>query len=362
MRSLWIGMAIWLMSFATFCGIVYIHERDMVIDAVNQNFQHEAPLWADSIMVVNEVYYYSSGENRRRATYPLYLTDKYGSYEIAAKFHYHPDYTIQDRLRLTSTMLGDRECIYDVSLVNRVWASTLQREGLHVETAIELYYRKLREMFPTPDSLNKQAKVFRLESHPFDYEGSIKTDTVGIGICDQGQLVGHVTISPSFIMEWMRQKIQMGIIVWIVLGIIGISIFYAELLLMKQRHVIVPIGTSYLNLKTRGLTYKDGTTRVIGKIPYAILTTLLEAEGNQVSQKTIVDAHWPKIDSEDQRNNLNVTNKRLRDILNDPKHLALVNDRENIILTEKMNWLDRRIRTFRFVYFVIRKQIELEGI
>lgn len=360
MRPLWIGVAVWLTTFAIFYGMVYVHERDVVIDAVNQNFQREAPLWVDSIMVINEEYYYSSGGKRQRPTATLRFTDKYGSYEVAAKFHYHPDYTIRERLHLTSTMLGDRDCLYDVPLVNRVWTSTLQREGIHVETAVELYYRNLREMFPTPDSLNRLAEVFRMESHPFDYEASVRTDTVGIGICDQGQLVGHVVISPSFIMERMQKNVRVGIVVWMIFGIMGLAMFYAEFLLMRQRHVIVPIGTSFLNLKTRGLTYKDGTTRIMGKIPFAILTTLLEAEGRKVPQKTIIDAHWPKIDAEDQRNNLNVNNKRLRDILNDGKHLVLVNDREYIILNEKMNWVESRLRTLRFVCFVMRKQIVIE--
>ena len=103
-----------------------------------------------------------------------------------------------NRILQTSTLDGifdgDTEDYNYLFIADSVWNRQLREHGYDVEAFLLLSIKDCYEMFPRRDSLATNLRASLFSVHNLSGKDYFVTDSVSLGICDQGYISSHVYV------------------------------------------------------------------------------------------------------------------------------------------------------------------------
>lgn len=202
--------------------------KESVYREVNRIFGEESVHWIDSIIEINDqldISYYDRREYRAKKLH-ISITEE-DTVIIPCKFFHPKDHEVFSRkIAETAAILdGGEKNGYDFTIVDSLFQRSLRSAGIEAELALELYVKNLAEMFPTEDSeaklaielhakglmntfsvrdsMNADAPIRHIYKSK-ELDGGVPTDTVGLGICDQGKMVAKTKVSAATLLARME--------------------------------------------------------------------------------------------------------------------------------------------------------------
>lgn len=164
----------------------YCDSREAVQNRINEQFREAVPHWGDSIYAIRNYpswgRYHSKAYARKTKTTVITEGD---TVVISARYFLPKEYDEYQRRCSESALMYCK--YYTPGISDTLFSNLLKSMGIEAEAATELYVKNQKEMFPTEDSMNVNAPI-REVLIAKRVEGFV-TDTVGIGICDQGLMV-----------------------------------------------------------------------------------------------------------------------------------------------------------------------------
>lgn len=232
--------------------------KESVYREVNRIFGEESVHWIDSITEINDqldISYYDRRKYRAKKLHILIYEDD--TVIIPCKYFHPKEHEVFSRKTAETAAIfdGGEKNGYDFTVVDSLFQRSLRNAGIEAELALELYVKNLTEMFPTEDSEAKLAIELR-DKGLFDtslikndmnadapirhiykskeLDGGVPTDTVGLGICDQGKLVAKTKVSLLTLLERMEmwnmwQNLVLGILLLSYIVVWGRKKYYRSL-------------------------------------------------------------------------------------------------------------------------------------
>ena len=201
---------------------------------------------------------------------------------------------------------------YSPILTDSLFSNLLADMGIEGDAATELHVKELKEMFPTADSMNVNAPIREvlIARH---VEG-FATDTVGIGICDQGLMVGKVALERSTIRSGMRWIAWRQVLLLLVMAVLYIVILYVRKAMTYLQGVHL-IGNTCIDFNTATLHHRNGDTVTLTATREALLRMLIEAAPEyMLTKEQICHDIWQR-DAKDGQALYNVAVSELRSYL-----------------------------------------------
>ena len=232
--------------------------KESVYREVNRIFGEESVHWIDSIIEINDqldISYYDRRKYRAKKFHAIISEED--TIIIPCKYFHPKDHEVFSRkIAETAAILdGGEKNGYDFTIVDSLFQRSLRSAGIDAELAIELYVKDLAEMFPTEDSESKLAVELHAKGlmntfsvrdsmnadapirHIYkskELDGGVPTDTIGLGICDQGKLVAKTKVSLLTLLERMEmwnmwQNLVLGILLLSYIVVWGRKKYYRSL-------------------------------------------------------------------------------------------------------------------------------------
>lgn len=291
----------------------YRATRSEIRNDINVSFRKLAPLWPDSINRIKDIFRcgsYNTDYYKKRN--PKRFVWAKGDVTISPNFC-HPQ-RMEDYFRVKdATALMNTED-YDLHIVDSLWNGVLHRAGHPVAATVTLDAKDLREMFPTPDTLvTEGVTVKHYESRPHPTASYWETDSVAIGICNHGVLVGRVDISMGYIasvMPWWTYEHTL----LVTLMVLATLYFLWQNLVWKfKRTNKLWMGCSMLDAETGVMiSLESGKTTKLSKFNLEFLSKISETPQRELSKQVICDMFWPKREQKGCTSNYNTFVSRLR--------------------------------------------------
>ena len=275
----------------------YRDSREAVCESINERFREEVPYWGDSILSIRDIPRWGrhSSEAYARKTETKIIggmgfSNGVDTVVISARYYLPKTYgEYQHKNYETSLMLCEE---YEIALTDSFFSNLLTSMGIEGEAATELHVKNLKEMFPTADSMNVNAPIREVlvAKH---VEGFV-TDSVGIGICDQGLMVGKVAVSRHTVLAHMRwvSRWQIALILLLAAGYAVAA--YCQKTVARLRSMKI-IGNTCIDLDANVIRYWDGTTQPLTPTKSALLSMLADAAPDyRLLKEDICQAIWQR--------------------------------------------------------------------
>ncbi len=291
----------------------YRATRTEIRDDINMSFRQLAPYWSDSITKILDeprLYTYDTEHYKKRNVKRFVWAE--GDVSISPDL-FHPE-QLDDYLVISdATALMTTED-YDLQIVDSLWNGVLRRAGHRVTATVTLDAKDLREMFPMSDTLvTEGVTVKHYESRPHPTASYWATDSVAIGVCNHGILVGRVDMPTSYIasvMPWWTYEHTL-LVVLMVLAVL--YLLWQNFLRSFKQADKLWVGCSVLDSKTGVMiSLQSGKTTKLSKYNMEFLLKILESPRHELSKQTICDMFWPKREWKDCVSNYNTFFSRLR--------------------------------------------------
>lgn len=277
----------------------FVEGKESVYREVNEMFQKESVHWIDSILKINNQPAYSNYNRQKyinKKVHRLITADD--TIFISCKFFHPEDHSIFSRkIAETAGIIGGAgRSGYDLTLVDSLFYRSLISVGIEAEVAVELYTRSLLEMFPTKDTMCADAPI--RNSYIIKSFDGVPTDTVGIGICNHGKLVGRTRISTSTAFAsmawWGRwQTLIVCILFLMYLTLWGRKKYYYSL--KPYIDNIYILGNTCFDFNNRIVVYWNGKCRRMIGNKIQFLKILVEsAPAYKLLKEDVCKAMWKR--------------------------------------------------------------------
>ena len=188
----------YLLIFVAVYSIGYIAEynnsRRDIENNINELFKISSQSFNDSIRNIKNIFlYYTFDSKHLEKRKDMICVSEEGELRISRDLINIENPQEYKKKQLQSIMLDDKED-YDLYVADSIWNNQLRASGYDVEAILLLSARKLKDMFPRRDSLDLSKKVPFMSVHHLGGKEYFVTDSVGLGICNQGCIVSHVHI------------------------------------------------------------------------------------------------------------------------------------------------------------------------
>ena len=275
----------------------YRDSREAVCESINERFREEVPYWGDSIYIMRNLPHWgrSSSEAYARKTETKIIGDLgfsngVDTIVISARYYLPKTYREYQHKNGESVLIWHGE--YSPVTTDSFFSNLLTSMGIEGEAATELHVKNLKEMFPTADSMNVNAPIREVlvAKH---VEGFV-TDSVGIGICDQGLMVGKVAVSRHTVLVHMRwvSRWQIALILLLAAGYAVAA--YCQKTVARLRSMKI-IGNTCIDLDANVIRYWDGTTQPLTPTKSALLSMLADAAPDyRLLKEDICHAIWQR--------------------------------------------------------------------
>ena len=289
----------------------YSDSKVEVYELINECFREEVPHWLNSISNILQIPQgglYDRLESVRRTKTTIFSAKD--TVEISVRYFPRTDYEWWLRKNLESLLI--RGNLYDSTLADSLFDNLLTSLGIEAEVATELHVKDLKEMFPTADSMNVNAPIREVLAAKH-VEGFV-TDTVGIGICDQGLMVGKVAVSRHTVLGHMRwvSRWQIALILLLVAGYAVAAYCLKTVARLRSMKII---GNTCIDLDANVIRYWDGTTQPLTPTKSALLSMLADAAPDyRLLKEDICRTIWQR-DAKDGQALYNVAVSELRSYL-----------------------------------------------
>lgn len=275
----------------------YRDSKVAVQDRINEQFRGAVPYWGDSIYIMRNLPHWgrSSSEAYARKTETKIIGDLgfsngVDTLVISARYYLPKTYREYQHKNGESVLIWHGE--YSPVITDSFFNNLLTNMGIEAEAATELHVKDLKEMFPTADSMNVNAPI--REVLTARHVEGFATDTVGIGICDQGLMVGKVAVSRHTVLGHMRwvSRWQIALILLLAAGYAVAA--YCRKTIAHLRSMKI-IGNTCIDLDANVIRYWDGTTQPLTPTKSALLSMLADAAPDyRLLKEDICQAIWQR--------------------------------------------------------------------
>lgn len=304
----------------------YRSTRSEIRDEINTSFRQLAPYWPDSITkILDEPRWYTYDTEHYKKRNIKRFVWKDGDVRISPNL-FHPE-RLEDCITITDSSDLMNVEKYDLKIVDSLWNGVLHRAGHPVTATVTLDAKDLREMFPTPDSLVTEGvtvKHYESRMHPTDSYWT--TDSVAIGICNHGILVGRVDIPASYVASTMPWWTYEHTLLVLLMGMAAMYLLWQNLVWNFKRSDKRWLGCSMLDAKTGVIiSLESGKTCKLSKNNLEFLLKILDSPRHELSKRDICDLFWPKRELKECSSVYNTFTSRLRAELATIDHTIEVN-------------------------------------
>lgn len=287
--------------------------RSEIRDEINTSFRQLASSWSDSIIkIVDEpiLYTYDTEHYKKRNVKRFVWAE--GDVSVSPNL-FHPE-RLDDYLVISdATALMTTED-YDLHIVDSLWNGVLHRAGHPATATVTLDAKDLREMFPTPDTLATEGvTVKHYESRPHPTASYWATDSVAIGICNHGILVGRVDIPMGHIASAMPWWTYEHTLLVTLMVLATLYFLWQNFVRNFKRTNKLWMGCSVLDAETGVMiSLESGKTTKLSKFNLEFLSKISETPQRELSKQAICDMFWPKRELKGCTSNYNTFISRLR--------------------------------------------------
>lgn len=289
----------------------YCDSKEAMQSRINEQFREAVPHWGDSIYAIRNYpswgRYHSKAYARKTKTTVITEGD---TVVISARYFLPKEYDEYQRRCSESALMYCK--YYTPGISDTLFSNLLKSMGIEAEAATELYVKNQKEMFPTADSMNVNAPIREvlIARH---VEGFV-TDTVGIGICDQGLMVGKVALERSTIRSGMRRIAWRQVLLLLFMAVLYVVILYVRKAMAYLQGVHL-IGNTCIDFNTATLHHWNGNTVTLTATREALLRMLIEAAPEyMLTKEDICRTIWQR-DVKDGQALYNVAVSELRSYL-----------------------------------------------
>ena len=261
-----------------------VHER------INERFVEEVPNWLNTISNILQMpqggVYDRLESVRKTKTTILSAKD---TVEISVRYFPRTDYEWWLRKNLESVLVSN---MYDSTIADSLFSNLLTSMGIEAEATTELHVKELKEMFPTEDSMNADAPIREVLAKKH-VEGFV-TDSVGIGICNQGVMVGKVAVNRHTVLAHMRwvSRWQLALILLLAAGYAVVA--YCRKTMAGLRNIKI-IGNTCIDFDANVIRYWNGTTYPLTPTKSALLSMLVDsAPDYRLQKEDICQVIWQR--------------------------------------------------------------------
>ena len=336
--------------------IIYDNEKRNIESEVNRYFHYEAPHWCDSIrygknMKITIKGYYSAKYKVDRVQKHRVIADHHGNCTVPNKHIYEKNYFLhnnkQSNLELASSGM------YDIVYADSIWEAQLRRQGLNVNTALIMTTKKLRDVFPTKDSLNLHAVAVSDTSRIIDFDAAFRTDTAYISHRDLVGIVAFAQIPFTFILQrtCLMMIMLTAIFLLYLLYIATKSLVWLNLKNLDRK--VIFIGNAVIVKKEKIMLCANGKEHKMMTKELEILKILNENNG-RVEIQSIIEQCWNSFTEESGRKNFNGSYSTLCKSLENAANVSLKREKNEIIYIDKSNFFNRFIRETRLVLYILK--------
>lgn len=269
----------------------YRDSKVAVQDRINEQFREAVPHWLNTIfntLQIPQSGFYDRSESVRKTKTAIISTKD--TIEISVRYFPRTDYEWWQRKNLESMLI--KIDMYDSALTDSLFNNLLADMGIEAEAATELHVKNLKEMFPTADSMNAAAPI--REVLTARHVEGFATDTVGIGICDQGLMVGKVALERHTVLDHMHwvSRWQIALILLLAAGYAVAA--YCQKTVARLCNMKI-IGNTCIDLDANVIRYWDGTTQPLTPTKSALLSMLADAAPDyRLLKEDICHAIWQR--------------------------------------------------------------------
>ncbi len=305
----------------------YRDSKEAVQGRINEQFVEAVPCWGDSIYAIRNLPRWgrSSSEAYARKTETKIIGDlgfSNGVDTLVISARYYLPKTLREYQHKNGESVLIWHGDYSPVITDSLFSNLLADMGIEADAATELHVKNLKEMFPTVDSMNVNAPI-REVLRSREVEG-FATDTVGIGICDQGLMVGKVAVSRHTILANMRwlSRWQIALALLLATGY-AVAAYYRKMAIRLRSMKI--IGNTCIDLDANVIRYWDGTTQPLTPTKSALLVMLADAAPEyRLLKEDICHAIWQR-DAKDGQALYHVAVSELRTYLIAPDDALTLN-------------------------------------
>lgn len=301
----------------------FVEGKESVYHELNEMFKKESVHWVDSIKEINDQLDISYYDRRKYRTKKFHAFISEEDTIIIYSKYFHPkDYEVFSRKTSETCLIindGGNVEGYDLTVVDSLFQRSLVNAGIETDLALELYVKNLTEMFPTEDSEAKLAIELR-DKGLFDtslikndmnadapirhiykskeLDGGVPTDTVGLGICDQGKLVAKTRVSVTTILA--RMELWSAWQTWVtVLLLLSYSVVWGRRKYLKSvKHYInnmYRVGNTCFDFNNRIVVYWNGKCRrMIGNKVQFLKMLVESAPAYKLLKEDVCKAMWKR--------------------------------------------------------------------
>ena len=289
----------------------YRDSKVEVYELINERFREAVPHWLNTISNILQIpqgELYDRLESVRQTKTTIFSAKD--TVEISVRYLPRTDYEWWLRKNLESLLI--RGNLYDSTLADSLFSNLLADMGIEAEAATELHVKDLKEMFPTVDSMNVDAPIREVLAAKH-VEGFV-TDSVGIGICGQGLMVGKVALERSTIRSGMRWIAWRQVLLLLFMAVLYIVVLYVRKAMAYLQGVHL-IGNTCIDFNTATLHHWNGDTVTLTATREALLRMLIEAAPEyMLTKEDICRTIWQR-DAKDGQALYNVAVSELRSYL-----------------------------------------------
>lgn len=331
----------------------YNDHRDELHGTINREFKQEARTWCDSIMIIKNEFYSDNGtcsddfpKNKN-----LYIEMEEGEVVISPKF-YNPDSYLKYDHDITETgflVSNKQQFDYYFSVTDSLFKNMVTRLGIKADVATAVYAKSLFDMFVSEDSMNVNAPYV----HTFqarEVEG-FTTDSVSLGICGQGKIIGTVDIPASEIVKGMEPLAKWQFVALALIALLYLPAIYVPKRLRYMQNVKF-IGNTCIDFNTNTVYYWNGGKLSLTDKRAEVLKVFVDsAPEYRLLKEDICRRIWNR-DSKDAQALYNVAMSELRSYLiaeDDSLELKTLTN-EGVVLIVDI----KRKRKFPLLHFIGR--------
>ena len=296
----------------------YRDSKEAMQSRINEQFREAVPHWGDSIYAIRKLPHWgrSSSEAYARKTETTIIGDlgfsDGGVDTLVISARYYLPKTIWEYQQKNGESVLIWHGDYSPVLADSLFSNLLTDMGIEGDAATELHVKNLKEMFPTADSMNVNAPI--REVLTARHVEGFATDTVGIGICDQGLMVGKVALERSTIRSGMRWIAWRQVLLLLVMAVLYVVIVYVRKAMAYLQGVHL-IGNTCIDFNTATLHHWNGDTVTLTATREALLHMLIEAAPEyMLTKEDICRTIWQR-DVKDGQALYNVAVSELRNYL-----------------------------------------------
>ena len=328
----------YILIFLAVYSIGYIVEynncKHNVECEINELFKESAPYLHDSIMKIANTYcYYVYDAEHINKRLDMIRISERGELRVSRDIiNIENPQEYFNRILQTSTLDGifdgDTEDYNYLFIADSVWNRQLREHGYDVEAFLLLSIKDFYEMFPRRDSLaiNLRASLFSV--HNLSGKDYFVTDSVSLGICNQGYISSHVHVPVLTVLghtKWYGTPLFVAIIVLLLLVAVAVLrqyfaerksvTHYKAIAESMDDEQIIEFGNFVYNVVD--CTLYNTVSRQQLKLPRIqaqIMKMLVTSEDYYVTKNEICKALW-NTDDKQVTKSYNSACKRLRDSL-----------------------------------------------